>query len=542
MSIISTAYAADLAARNNRDVQRIVDSDDYKKLFPETSLSGKNVRSDSTGNWQRNSDIFEIVGRKGSYRSAGIGGGITGMGGECVVKGTLVATNQGSLPIEELQVGDLVLSYDHQYSVIESKPVQAIKRSTAKKIVQIQTELGYSLEMTPEHKVWIGPGYLKAGSLLPGQSCKRLNSNDCSYDVPIHRINVSERLQEVDVYDIQVADNNNYFANNFLVHNCLIIDDPFKNREEADSATIREKVWDWYTSTFYTRLAPGGGIVIIQTRWHMDDLVGRLLTAMAAGEGDQWRVINFPAIAEVDEPHRKMGEPLHPERYTLEDMERIKRTIGSRDWAALYQQRPVPDGGQIFKKEWVQYWRNLPQTFDRLISSWDMAFKDNDDSDFVVGQVWGQHEGDYYLVDQVRGRYSFTQTVEVFKAFVDKWPEAREKLVEDKANGPAVIDTLKRRISGIIPINPEGGKTSRAFAVSPVWESGNVYIPNVALAPWVPDFEAEILQFPSAAHDDQVDAMTQALNRLINKRNPVVEISSGNRRLNPSHSWGGAWL
>ena len=378
MSIISTSYGADLSSRMNRDIQRIMDGDDYRVLFPDTALSGKNIRTVAAGNYLRNSDIFEVVGHAGSYRSAGVGGGITGMGG-----------------------------------------------------------------------------------------------------------------------------------------NILIIDDPIKDRAEADSPTIREKVWDWYTSTLYTRLAPGGGILLIQTRWHMDDLAGRLLEAARADEGDQWRVVNFPAIAESDEPHRKAGEALHPERYSLEQLHKYKAALGSRDWEALYQQHPTPDGGAIFRKEWLRFWTpaDLPARFDKTLISWDMTFKDGDDTDFVVGQVWGRAGGRFFLLDQVRGRMDFVATVAAFLALTEKWPRALEKLVEDKANGPAVISSLKSRISGIIPINPDGSKTARAHAVTPLFEAGNVFIPHPQACGWAADYAAELLQFPAAAHDDQVDATTQALRR-----------------------------
>ena len=318
---------------------------------------------------------------------------------------------------------------------------------------------------------------------------------------------------------------------------CVLIDDPLKNREEADSKTIRDKIWDWYTSTLYTRLAPGGGIVLIQTRWHMDDLAGRLIEAESSG-GEFWRKLVFPAIAEADDEHRRAGEPLHPERYGLDELERIKRSIGSRDWEALYQQRPVPDGGQVFKEGWIRRWDALPERFDKIVASWDMAFKDN--SDFVVGQIWGRRGADFYLLDQARGRWSFTETVDAFKSLADRWPEALEKLVEDAANGPAVIDSLKRRLPGIIPVRPEGSKVARAYAVTPAWEAGNVLLPDPRAHLWVRDFESELLQFPAGAHDDQVDAMTQALNRLLNRAQP--EIFSAGIRATSAHPWGGAAL
>lgn len=309
----------------------------------------------------------------------------------------------------------------------------------------------------------------------------------------------------------------------------ILIDDPFKDRASADSPTIRQNVWDWYTSTLYTRLAPGGGIIIINTRWHMDDLSGRLLAAEAAGDGDTWQVINFPALAEQDEPYRKTGEPLSPERYSLEQLQKIKSAIGSRDWETLYQQHPVPDTGAIFRDDWFKYWTptDLPNRFEAMAMSWDMTFKDSASSDFVVGQVWGKQGAQFFLLDQVRGRWSFTETVEQFIRLSEKWPHATRKYIEDKANGPAVIDTLKNRIAGIIPVEPDGGKTARAYAITPLMEAGNVFFPAPGLCPWLNELTSELLQFPSAAHDDQVDALTQALRMLTAK--PGLNISSSLR-------------
>lgn len=293
----------------------------------------------------------------------------------------------------------------------------------------------------------------------------------------------------------------------------FIIDDPFKDRAEANSLTIRQKVWDWYTSTAYTRLSPGGGIIVMNTRWHMDDLVGRLLREQAEG-GDVFKHISYPAIAEHDEKHRKAGEALHPERYDVDQLMKIKAAVGSRDWSALYQQRPVPDGGGLFKDSWLQYYKDLPANLEKVVMSWDMTFKDTKGSDFVVGSIWARKGGNFYLIDQVRGRWDFVTTLEKFIAFCKKHNTVNRKLVEDKANGTAIINTLKKHISGIIPITPTESKEARASAIATLWEAHNVYIPSPDIAPWVKDFTAELLEFPAGAHDDQVDSMTQALNDL----------------------------
>lgn len=295
-----------------------------------------------------------------------------------------------------------------------------------------------------------------------------------------------------------------------------IIDDPVKDAEAANSKVQRDAVWDWYRFVLRTRLFPEAAVILVLTRWHEDDLAGRLLKqAQEDPEADQWTVLRLPAIAEdKDDPlGREIDQALWPEQYDEKALTAVKATVGSYVWAALYQQRPSPAEGNILNRNWWKFYRQVPEKFDGLIQSWDCAFKDNDDSDYVVGQVWGRVKADKYLLDQVRGRMSFPATLTAIKTLSAKWPRARAKLVEDKANGPAVIATLKHDVAGLIAVNPQGGKVVRAQAVSPDIEAGNVYLPDPSIAPWIHDFIEECTAFPTGANDDQVDAMTQALAR-----------------------------
>jgi predicted phage terminase large subunit-like protein len=301
----------------------------------------------------------------------------------------------------------------------------------------------------------------------------------------------------------------------------LIIDDPVRDAKQAGSKTYRDGVWDWYGSTAYTRLMPGGGILVVHTRWHEDDLAGRLLEAAKSDpEAEQWKVICYPAIAEKDEEHRKEGEALDPARYPLERLKKIAKAIGSRFWAALYQQRPSPTDGSVWQRKWWRYYRQRPSSFDQVLMSWDCTFKDTQSSDYVVGQVWGRKGADKYLLDQVRAKMDFPGTVKAIKALAAKWPQAKAKLVEDKANGSAVIATLKSQVPGLIAVNPEGSKEARAAAVSADIEAGNVYLPDPGYTEdgsnraWVHDFVEEAAAFPNGPNDDQVDAASQALHRL----------------------------
>lgn len=296
----------------------------------------------------------------------------------------------------------------------------------------------------------------------------------------------------------------------------LIIDDPVKSGEEAVSETYRNRAWDWYRSTAYTRLEPGGRIIIIQTRWHEDDLTGRVM-ANAKATGEVWENVTFPALAEEgDALGRKVGEALWPSRYPVSVLEVIRKAQG-KFWPALYQQRPAPDGGSLFRQD---YWRfyvdfEKPAVFDEVLQSWDMAFKDTKTSDFVVGQVWGRKGAQIYLLDQWRARMDFAETLKAVKAMTARWPQATLKLVEDKANGPAVISALRSEVYGLVAVNPQGGKHSRAQAILPLVQAGNVILPSRGDAPWIEDFTLEAASFPVGAHDDQVDAMTQALSRFL---------------------------
>lgn len=298
----------------------------------------------------------------------------------------------------------------------------------------------------------------------------------------------------------------------------LLCDDPIKNYEEAYSKTKRDRIWDFYRSTFYTRgegaFAEGGDvrIVITMTRWHEDDLAGRLLREAAANpDVDQWDVVSLPAVLDVDpmeDDNREHGEPLWPAKYTLDKLRSIKATTGARDWNALYQQRPSSPEGGMFKRHWWRRYRETPQ-LQTMFWSCDMTFKETTSGSYVVLQLWGRAGPNFYLLHQIRERMDFVQTLACCEREFAAWPGATLKLIEDKANGPAVISALRQRFSGLVAVTPKGSKEARAASVSPVVEGGNVWLPDDA--PWVGDFIDELAAFPKGAHDDQVDAMSQGL-------------------------------
>jgi predicted phage terminase large subunit-like protein len=296
-----------------------------------------------------------------------------------------------------------------------------------------------------------------------------------------------------------------------------IIDDPIKNEKEALSVTTKEGLWSWYQSVFTTRLSENSGQVIMATSWAADDLVGRIIDHFA---GDpRLTHLRFPAINLPDEPGYQAALPegaLCPELHSLAKLYETKGLFSDYWWSALYQQSPKALGGNVFKDFCIQHYNpnDLPKKFDKVIASWDCTFKDTDGTDFVVGQVWGKKGANSYLLDQIRQRMSFSVTCKAIVTQKTKWPQIREILIEDKANGPAVIDVLKGLVPGIIPIEPDGSKLARAHAVTSYWEALNIFLPNEALAPWIKAYITEMTTFPAAAHDDQVDSTTQALRRL----------------------------
>lgn len=329
----------------------------------------------------------------------------------------------------------------------------------------------------------------------------------------------------------------------------LIIDDPIKDAKEAQSQTVKDSIWDEWTSTFSTRLQHNASVIVIMTRWQVDDLAGRLIRQdkNSTKHRFNWEVIKFPAIADLpagvtDAIGRHNGEALNPEKHPIEDLLRQKANIGTHKFEALYQQSPTIEGGNIIKREWIKYYvpdretmvklgltekdvAILPRHLDESVQAWDATFKSGDNDDYVAGQTWSKRGANAYLrVGWCHKRLSFTETLDAIRSQSRMYPEATVKLVEDKANGPAIIDTLKREISGIMPVSPgTDSKEARAASVSPLFEAGQIYVPHPLWHPETEDLVEEWVGFPNMPHDDQVDSMVYALRRLNNTFNgPIV--------------------
>lgn len=290
-----------------------------------------------------------------------------------------------------------------------------------------------------------------------------------------------------------------------------IIDDPIKGRKEADSDLYRDDLWKWYQGTLRTRLEPGGGLLVIQTRWHHDDLSGRLLRE-AAG---RWEVVSLPAIAGESDPLGRLpGEPLDPQRFDLPALAEIQADISSRDWIAQYQQQPTPDEGSIFQRGWFRSEELDLRPMGNIIQAWDTAFSEKREADYSVCTTWriythpngGQ---EYQLLNVYRARLTFPALKEKVYQAAGVWRPHRI-IIEDIGSGKSLVQEM-RNTTGlpIVTYRPDRDKVARAHAVTGLMEAGRVVLNKDA--PWLETYLQELMQFPAGEHDDQVDSTTMAL-------------------------------
>ena len=283
----------------------------------------------------------------------------------------------------------------------------------------------------------------------------------------------------------------------------ILIDDPIKNMEEANSRKIRDKTWEWYRTTLYTRLHPGGAIILIMTRWHHDDLAGRLLKEMEINpRADKWEVIHLKAIED--------GKALWPEQFPLELLESIKENIGSRSFSAQYQGMPSTQEGNIINREWWKWAPkdNLPEGI--TIQTWDTAYKTGEENDFTAGfMITKTKTGFYVHPERFYGRWEYPEMRKLAESFYEQFKPSIV-LIEDKASGQSVIQDLKKNTGmPIKAVKVDKDKKTRVESIAPLIEGGRVFLPTET--PWTMDLIEEFAAFPTGEHDDQVDAITQAL-------------------------------
>ena len=311
----------------------------------------------------------------------------------------------------------------------------------------------------------------------------------------------------------------------------IVCDDPVKDRAQAESPAFVAGLRDWWQSTMRTRLEPEhGAIVVIQTRFSEQDLIGQLLeneTEVEEKHAEGWHIVDLPAVAPahwserppypdtctVEEDWREPGAALCPQRYDLDALAQLRASVGEREWAALFNQTPRADGGNIIDPDWFIFESREGVEFSRVIISVDCTFTNADTSDFVAMVVIGQAAGKFYILEVVNERLDIIGTIKRLDAKVRQWSPAAV-LVEQAANGHAVMSLMRQRIPNMIGIKPAqgGSKTTRVQAAAPTVEAGSVILPK--RASWVEPFVSQCSIFPSGKNDDMVDAFAQAINWL----------------------------
>jgi predicted phage terminase large subunit-like protein len=297
----------------------------------------------------------------------------------------------------------------------------------------------------------------------------------------------------------------------------IVIDDPVRNRADAESETFRDKVWDWFNDDIYTRLEPNASIILIQTRWHEDDLAGRLLKEQEDG-GEKWDVIKLPAIAEEeDDIGRKPGQALCPARYNIAALEKTKRKLGSYSFSSLYQQNPVPSVGGSFKREWFKNIIDEAPPNLRWKRGYDLAISTKTSADYTASfRCAYDKAGNLYIADGFRKRIEYPdQRRFIIERMVSE--KSTEHCVEAAMHGKALVQDLRGEASvrryPLREVNVDTDKLTRALAWLNLAEAGKVFLVR---GPWIQDFVDEVCRFPSGKHDDQVDAVSIAVSMLTN--------------------------
>jgi predicted phage terminase large subunit-like protein len=335
----------------------------------------------------------------------------------------------------------------------------------------------------------------------------------------------------------------------------MICDDPHNTKQASSDIEREAAVSSWReTMSMRANTLERAAWIIIMQRLNERDLAGQMLEmgyehlCLRMRYDSRKSALIKPTSINFTDPRTEDGELLHPTRWSEETVQNMEKMLGPYSASGQLQQDPSPSGGGIFKEHCWRYWQFKGQNLEpplvkqpdgnyaaaTLVSieldeleeqaqTWDCTFKDTKTSDFVAGQVWGKKRADRFLLDQRLARLDCPATILAVQDMSKRWPKTYLKLVEDKANGPAVIASLKKDVSGLVAVNPCGGKTARANAVAPQIESGNVYLPHPQNSPWVKGFIENCNVFPNGAHDDDVDAMTQMLNRWLGRTFGLLE-------------------
>lgn len=299
----------------------------------------------------------------------------------------------------------------------------------------------------------------------------------------------------------------------------LIIDDPYKDRQEAYSVATRKHVFEWWRTSARTRVRFNGAVILLMTSWHEEGLDNALIK-MAKDTGEEWEIVDIPAMSEAG---YKGIHPLDPRKFTgegvsfweknfpTESLKKTKKVSGPENWSAMYQQKASPAAGNIIKRPWVKLWQKLPTDFDEILISWDLAFKKEEQSSRVAGQKWGRVGSRMYFMDRHTELMEFSESVDNFLKMLKADKRIGPRLVEDKANGPALESVLGKKIPGLIMVPVQVDKAERLRAVSFLFRAGNVFYPDPEVHPWAEECIEELVKMPNSAYNDDTDATTQAL-------------------------------
>ena len=674
LTFIATSYSNDLSSMMNRDVQKIIDQPEYRELFPETTLSGKAVRTvTAKGSAQRNSEVFEVVGKRGRYKSAGVGTGITGQGGEilliddpvknaeeasspttresiwnwyettlktraepgggvllimCMTGDTPVLMADGTeKPLVSVKAGDAVATFNK--GTLSTALVKHWKSQGSDSCYEIRMRSGRIVKANERHPflvrrsevlVWTRLRNLKVGDKLvsvtaTGAELSALLMNVQSQSVAKDSANLTtakpagqtvcahlqsilnragRRVSSIATALLQKsstrfsnckAENAPFAGSHLLAKTQGLIGTPsyvltmtteLAGREDSCATTATSQlatarpqefsplppsIYDFTEDEIYTIDAVGqqevfdievegtenfiaNGLVSHNTRWHSDDLAGRLLQAMERG-GEQWEVVKFPAIAEEDELYRDKGEALHPERYPISALNRIRygsgdrseAGTGSRVWASLYQQRPAAAEGTIFRREHWQFFKNPERSLliagddvqrlrtflqlDEIIQYWDTAAGGKQSNDYSCCVTLGVSKTRFYILDLFKEKIEYPELERSVQTQYDKWRPSKVAIEGGgSSSGKTVIQSLQRKTRiPLFEVIHATDKVLRANVVSPTHEAGLVSLPEGA--PWAHDFIESCATFPNTANDDDVDAFMGALEAATQKKKPM---------------------
>jgi predicted phage terminase large subunit-like protein len=291
----------------------------------------------------------------------------------------------------------------------------------------------------------------------------------------------------------------------------VIVDDPIRSRADAESETFRDKTFEWFTDDIYTRLTPDGEVILIQTRWHEDDLAGRLQKRAAEGEGDEWEVLKLPALAEENDVlERPIGAPLWPEKFDASRLEAIRRMQGHYSFEALYQQRPVLKVGDHFKRDWFTNFVDEPPKGLTWVRGYDLAISEKTTADYTATfRVAKDRDGNYYIDGGIRARMDFPKQRRLIEELV-RTEKNTVHYIEDAIHGRALYQDLRQRLgadrSRIKKSGVTSDKVTRALLWSAIAEDG-----RLIRGAWNEGFIDELCSFPKGKHDDQVDAVSLAI-------------------------------